>query len=586
MSAPIDKASLDRALGPIAPGQTYQTGDQDQPDPAEVEKDVVLQGLRILGRVLGGMRRTTMGWGFDVLCPWNGDHTDRVDSGAFYVPLLERFQCQHGHCADRQTGDARARVDELLREDSGGLAGLAALAFDEIDTRLMPPPRGQELAWYEATEDGLALAFADRHQDQLRFDHTRGRWFCWTGSFWRENGTQRAHDWARNLTRDYRRGLVDVSAAQVRAWGKLSVAAAIERAARADARLAVDGLGWDQDPWVIGAPDCEIDLRTGEVRPPDPGHLITKQVLVAPSDMATPIWDQFLWDSTGGDIEIINFLQAWSGYNLTGDTSEEKFVFFHGTGGNGKGTYLYTTSAILDDYGARTPADTFMVRKHDPHSEEVARLAGVRGVIAGEIAQGRTFNVGRLKDFTGRDGKLTGAFKFRDTFEFLPQFKITFVGNTQPRLTNVDEAIRRRMVLVPFTQKPVIADVSLKDRLVPEYPGILKWMIEGEKRRRASGGLAALIPSAAVAATREYLAEQDTLKAWGEENLVFDPREQIGVMKALEDYKSWCHRQGEHNEITRQDFSRKFVDTFPTCRARVTNQGTFLQGVVFSQQDV
>ena len=586
MTARLSKDFLEQALGPITSGQTYQTGDQNQPDPAEVEKDVVLQGLRILGRVLGGMRKTTMGWGFDVLCPWDQDHTDRVDSGAFYVPLLERFQCQHGHCNDRQTGDARAKVDKLLRKDSGGLAGLAALAFDDIPGGSGPPHQDRGLASYEATEDGLALAFADRHQDQLRFDHTRGKWFCWTGAFWRENGTQRAHDWARNLTRDYRAGLVDVSISQIRAWGKLAVAAAIERAARADARLATDGLSWDQDIWLAGAPGCEIDLRTGESLPPDPAHLLTKQLLVAPSDIPTPIWDQFLWDSTGGDPGVIAFLQAWSGYQLTGDTAEEKFVFLFGPGGNGKGTFLYATSAILNDYAARTPADTFMVRTHDPHSEEVARLAGVRAVTAGEIAQGRTFNAGRLKDFTGRDGKLTGAFKFRDTFEFLPQFKITFVGNNQPRLTNVDDAMRRRVILVPFTQKPAVADITLKDRLVPEYPGILRWMIEGESRRRAMGGLSALIPRAATEATAEYLDRQDTLKVWGEERGTFDPKEQTGVMKALEDYKAWCHAQGEIPDITHRDFSRRFVEIFPSCRVRVIDKSSFIQGVGFSQQDV
>ena len=314
--------------------------------------------LRILGRVLRwDAQDTTMGWGFDILCPWDQDHTDRIDSGAFYVPILERFQCQHGHCADRQTGDARVKVDELLQEDSMGLESLATLAFDDI---VLPVGTGstQRLARYEASEDGLALAFADRHQDRLRFDNARGRWLLWDKDHWRIDGTQQAFDWSRDLVRDFRKGMVDLSPAQTRAWGKIAVAAAVERAARGDKRLATDATSWDQDPCLIGAPGSVIDLRNGRVQSPHPAHMITKQVLVPPRDMPTPIWDRFLWDSTGGDPEVIAFLQVWSGYCLTGDTSEEKFVFFYGPGGNGKGTFLYTMSAILNDYTARTPART------------------------------------------------------------------------------------------------------------------------------------------------------------------------------------------------------------------------------------
>jgi len=313
--------------------------------------------------------------------------------------------------------------------------------------------------------------------------------------------------------------------------------------------------------------------------------LITKQVLVAPKVMPTPVWDQFLWDSTGGDLDLIGFLQAWAGYCLTGDTSEEKFVFFYGPGGNGKGTFLYTTSAIGGDYAVGTPADTFMVRRHAAHAEEIARLAGVRSVTAGEIAGGRTFNAARLKEFTGRDGKLSGRFMAQNTFEFTPQFKITFVGNNQPRLASVDDAMRRRLILVPFAQKPAIADPSLKDRLVPEYPGILRWMIEGENRRRTSGGLAALIPNVALAATNAYLDNQDTLKTWLTERCVFGRKEKVSVTQAFEDYRLWSNHRGENVDIGVNEFSRKFLDNCPQVDREHTRTGNTLQGVGLSPQD-
>jgi putative DNA primase/helicase len=586
------EARLGAAVVPV--NAHMDLGVAAMPDPADIESDLILKIFRGRGMVLGLGRSMTFGWGFDVECPWASEHTD-PRTAASYVPVRERFKCHHGHCQDRNIADVREWADGVVREDSGGLECLASLAFDEFPSYLVPGLTGlvpgqsnnvNPLGAYEATEDGLALAFADRHRGRLRFDHTRGRWFQWTGEFWRQDETQHAADWARDLAREFRGSLQDLTPGQVRAWGKVAVAKAIELAARADQRLAVDGRAWDQNPWLAGAPGCAIDLRSGAIMPPGPEHLITKQLLVTPKAMPTPIWDQFLWDSTGGDLDMIAFNQAWSGYNLSGDTSEEKFVFIYGPGGNGKGTFLHTISAILNDYGARTAADMFMVRKHDAHPEEIARLTGVRAVTATEIEAGRTFNAVRLKDFTGRDGKITGRFMRENTFEFVPQFKVTFVGNNQPRLTNVDEAMRRRIVLVPFMQVPAQADTSLKDRLVAEYPGILQWMIEGELLRRAAGGLSALIPHAAVQATQSYLDDQDTLKAWAKDRCVFSPGKQMPVLKALEDYRLWCHDQGEHADLTKQDFSRKFLEAFPCCRKVHVNSGWALSGVALSQQDV
>jgi putative DNA primase/helicase len=142
------------------------------------------------------------------------------------------------------------------------------------------------------------------------------------------------------------------------------------------------------------------------------------------------------------------------------------------------------------------------------------------------------------------------------------------------------------VILVPFTQTPPTADTTLKDRLVAEYPGILRWMIEGENLRRTRGGLSALLPTTATQATNEYLDDQDTLKAWANEQCVFGPGEQMGVTRALEDYKLWCHARGEHTAIGINEFGRKFVEAFPVCNKNHTRRGNVLEGASLSLQDV
>ena len=123
-------------LGAVVPMQTaLSTGLGPMPDPGEVENDSVLQAFRLLGRVQGPLRGMTMGWGFDVVCPWVEEHTARTASGTGYVPITQRFHCHHGHCQTRDMSEVRLRLDELLRTPPPGGPGttLAALEFDAVD---------------------------------------------------------------------------------------------------------------------------------------------------------------------------------------------------------------------------------------------------------------------------------------------------------------------------------------------------------------------------------------------------------------------------------------------------------------------
>jgi putative DNA primase/helicase len=598
----LDFAGLTQ-LGTITPMTTLNrgTGDAARPDAQVLAADPVYQALEAGDRIVGEKITSDKFWAVTIRCPWIAEHGPaRPETGAEYVPdtpgQRRWFHCFHCERKGRDTGAFMAELDVVLRAE--GQKIVAAFEFDEVSSIAMAaagagPGTGGTAsappAVAETTEDGVVRAFGDRHGGQLRFDHARQKWFLWVpgAGFWQEDPVAHAFAWARDLAREVRNA--PDAGPGLRSLGKIAAASAIERGARTDRRLWTDGKSWDPNLWLAGAPGMTLDLRTGDVRSPDPSDMITKQLLVAPADPGTktPLWDQFLWEATGGDAGMIEFLQAWCGYCLTGDTSEEKFVFLYGPGGNGKGVFLFTISAILHDYATRTPADTFMVRKHEAHPTEIARLMGVRAVTATEIEGGQTFNASRLKDFTGRDGKLMGRFMRRDWFEFTPQFKVTFVGNNQPRLTNVDDAMRRRVILVPFTQTPAAVNTKLKDQLVAEYSGILRWMIEGENRRRSSvGGLAALVPDAAAAATKAYLEDQDEFRAWAEERCVFGPGNQMSVTKGFEDYRLWCSDRGEQPGFGVQEFSRKFLRVFPQCQKKHTRLGWFLEGASLSPQDV
>jgi hypothetical protein len=133
----LTKAQLEAAVGPVTP-VPVPSGTTALPDPQEIEADGILQAFRLLGRVQGAGRFTNMGFGFDVTCPWHEEHSVRAPTGAVYVPVHQRFRCHHGHCQDRDMGEVRARLDQLLRDDSGGVTITAALEFDAVDPTQLP----------------------------------------------------------------------------------------------------------------------------------------------------------------------------------------------------------------------------------------------------------------------------------------------------------------------------------------------------------------------------------------------------------------------------------------------------------------
>ena len=191
-----------------------------------------------------------------------------------------------------------------------------------------------------------------------------------------------------------------------------------------------------------------VELRTGTVRPPRREDYCTKSGAVAPGGDC-PMWLKFLAVVTDGNEKLQQYLQRVAGYCLTGSTREHAMFFLHGTGANGKGVFISTLTGIWGDYAAVAPMETFIESHSDRHPTELAKLRGARLVVAQETEQNRRWAESKIKSLTGGD-KITARFMRQDFFEYTPQFKLMIAGNHKPSLRGVDEAIRRRIHLVPF----------------------------------------------------------------------------------------------------------------------------------------
>ncbi len=191
-------------------------------------------------------------------------------------------------------------------------------------------------------------------------------------------------------------------------------------------------------------------------------------------------WLAFLHDIFAGDAELIAFIQRAAGYALTGETREHKLLFLYGTGRNGKSVLLNILFYIWGEYARRTHATSFLNSTGDKHPTDLAGLQGARLVAGSELPKGKTWDESVIKDLTGGD-VLTARYMRGDFFDFDPQLTLFIAGNNMPSFRGVDEAIRARVVLVPFavTIPPERRDTHLADKLKAEAGQILQWAIEG-----------------------------------------------------------------------------------------------------------
>jgi putative DNA primase/helicase len=375
----------------------------------------------------------------------------------------------------------------------------------------------------------------------LRFCHHAGSWFEWNGSVWRREETKLVFELARETCRQMAQasGATGKVAA---ALAKASTARAVERFAEADRAFAVTSECWDRDPFLLGTPGGTVDLRTGRLRPAVAMEFITKQTAVAPADAEDcPLWLKFLSETTRSDAELIRFLKQWSGYCLTGDIREQALLFVYGPGGNGKGVYLSATADIMGDYCKTADMDAFTASKSDRHPTDLAGLKGARMVRVSETDEGRAWAENRIKQLTGGD-VISARFMRQDFFEYLPQFKLFIIGNHKPVLRNVDAAAKRRFNIAPFIHTPPVVDKALGEKLRAEWPGILRWMINGCLDWQQHG---LVRPKAVQEATDEYFADQNTVAQWIEDCCETDQFFADTSSSLFGSWQNWAKAQGE-----------------------------------------
>ena len=468
-----------------------------------------------------------------------------------------------GLCAEDE--QVRSELAEAIRRDPEE-------AFSRED--------GLERFDGDRTEQGAAKDFADQYGANLRYNGAFG-WLFWDGERWVTDAEAEAKMLmmrytdtlygqarvAQQAAKDkYEKAAADAlmkQAVKLRTSGGLSSLVNFCKAILHDGHAEQ----YDATPWDLNTPGGIIDLRTGALRPHDPGARCTKMTAVAIStDGHVKMWDDFIGHITGGDGDFARYLQVLCGMAAVGEVYEEGLVISYGPGGNGKSTFWGAIRQVLGDYARGINADVLVATAGRTDQSYVAALRGARLALMGETEEGARFGIAQMKRLTSRD-TISARALYKDPIEFRPTHTTVMHTNYLPSLSSLDKGTKRRIAVAPFpaTLPPEKVITNFESLLVQECgESILRWIVEGAGMFYAAG-CKLTKPACVVAATEGYLSGEDWLAEFLEERCetVEAPRDEAqfgaNVTALYACYLGWARERKEY-ERSRKNFARAMED--------------------------
>lgn len=466
---------------------------------------------------------------------------------------------------------ARAmRSVKLDREDA--LAWLRAQPDNGYDrqeaNRIINEVYDEEISSiFHLTDLGNAERLIALYGGDIKYCYARNSWLIWAKTHWRWDDGSGIRDLAQRTVRSIYEEAANEEDKETRKqladWAKASesnmrVSAMI---AQAQPMAAVSLENLNSNHWLFNCLNGTVDLKTGFLQPHRKDDLLTTVCPVNyDMDARSSIWDSFIKRICNDNENIIGYLQRCIGYTLTGDTTEQCLFFAHGSGMNGKSTFLEVFMDIAEPYSIQANIEMFLASYKQGsagHSEDIANLAGKRFVVASEITEGRKLAVSKIKQMTGGE-RVRASHKHEREFEYEVTYKIWLNGNHKPDITDTTYSIWRRVKLIPFTVTiPKSEQIKgLRYKLRSEHPAILTWAVRGCLDWQKVG---LEEPPEVSNAVEEYRLEQDILAEFFNAKCFINPHDAECVVSHKElytAYQAYC-AENSLDPVNSRTFSRK-----------------------------
>ena len=391
--------------------------------------------------------------------------------------------------------------------------------------------------------------FVRRNKGHVYYSPRRKAWIRYDGQRWeRDDGKEvigRAKETAKSIYQEAAT-LNDEEAIKRGRWAERSLNRARVEAMTELAKpaMVVDDELFDANDSTVNCGNGTLNQHNGEFHRHRKEDFLTKLAAVDYDPTAEcPRWQAFLEQTFQSNQPLIEYVQRVAGYFLTGSITEQVWFMFYGPTASGKSTLVNVLRGMLGEYALALPENYFLITKHENTDFITANLAGIRLATCIETNEGKRLNVARLKTMTGEDA-VSACFKFENYFEFKPKCKLVLVTNYPPRVPAGDDALWRRLKVVPFNvtvpedkRVPGLADKLLDE----EGPGILRWAFDGCRAWQDHG---LMEPKAVREAINAYRTGEDIIADFATECLILDANARTPKSEIYLKYTDWCKNEG------------------------------------------
>ena len=263
-----------------------------------------------------------------------------------------------------------------------------------------------------------------------------------------------------------------------------------------------------------------------------------------------------------GSPEEAGYLFRVLGYCLLGSNPERKFFVMKGPTTNGKTTILTIVSRILGQLATEGKADLIAVTRHGRNARTEFSIRGKRLVRIVETSEHNTIEEGQLKRLTGETEISVDRHYALSTLDTPVTWTIIMATNEMPAMPAFDEALRRRVAVVPVSGPPLeeheIRAGLAEEILASESPAILASLVAACRHVVQAGTRP---PVSALVATDEYRDSQNTVSEFLADMCVMRPGPyparsvppHIKRKDAWERYRDW--KKGSSGLLKGQFFS-------------------------------